>query len=89
MKDHNIWKVVPLGEQNLTERRERVASDILKGKWKQLKGSIQERWGELTDDDVDKVEGESQRLIGLLQEKYGYAKEKAEAEVAEFMEEHS
>ena len=89
MKDHNIWKVVPLVEQNLTERRESVASDILKGKWKQLKGSIQERWGELTDDDVDKVEGESQRLIGLLQEKYGYAKEKAEAEVAEFMEEHS
>jgi len=66
-----------------------VASDILKGKWKQLKGSIKERWGELTNDDVDKVEGESQRLIGLLQEKYGYAKEKAEAEVAEFMEEHS
>ena len=66
-----------------------MASDILKGKWKQLKGSIQERWGELTNDDVDKVEGESQRLIGLLQEKYGYAKEKAEAEVAEFMEEHS
>ena len=89
MKDHKIWKVVPLGEQNLTERRESVASDILKGKWKQLKGSIQERWGEVTDDDVDKVEGESQRLIGLLQEKYGYAKEKAEAEVAEFMEEHS
>ena len=66
-----------------------MASDILKGKWMQLKGSIKERWGELTDDEVDEVQGEAQQLIGLLREKYGYAKEKAEAEVAEFMEEHS
>lgn len=66
-----------------------MASDILKGKWMQLKGSIKERWGELTDDEVDEVRGETQQLIGLLQEKYGYAKEKAEAEVAEFMEEHT
>lgn len=66
-----------------------MASDILKGKWKQLKGSIQERWGELTDDEVDQVEGETQQLVGLLQEKYGYAKEKAEGEVAEFLDEHS
>ena len=65
-----------------------MASDILKGKWKQLKGSIQERWGELTDDDVDEVRGEAESLVGKLQEKYGYAKEKAEAEVAEFLEEH-
>ena len=63
-----------------------MASDILKGKWKQLKGSIQERWGELTDDEVDQIEGETQRLVGLLQEKYGYTKEKAEAEVADFLD---
>jgi uncharacterized protein YjbJ (UPF0337 family) len=66
-----------------------MASDILRGKWKQLKGSIKERWGELTDDEVDEVEGESQKLVGLLQEKYGYAKEKAEAQVAEFLDDHS
>lgn len=66
-----------------------MASDILKGKWKQLKGSIQERWGELTDDEVDQLEGETQRLVGLLQEKYGYAKEEAEGEVADFLDEHS
>lgn len=66
-----------------------MASDILKGKWKQLKGSIQERWGELTDDEVDQMEGETQRLVGLLQEKYGYAKEQAEGEVADFLDEHS
>lgn len=66
-----------------------MANDIFKGKWKQLKGSIQERWGELTNDDVDEIQGESQRLVGLLQEKYGYAKEKAEGEIAEFLEQHS
>ena len=66
-----------------------MASDIFEGKWKQLKGSIKERWGELTNDEVDEIDGESERLIGMLQEKYGYAKEKAEAEIAEFLEEHN
>jgi uncharacterized protein YjbJ (UPF0337 family) len=66
-----------------------MASEILKGKLTQLKGAIKERWGELTDDDVDQMSGETQRLVGLLQERYGYMKEKAEAEVAEFLEEHS
>ncbi len=66
-----------------------MVSDILEGKWKQLQGSIKRRWGELTDDDIDQIAGEKQKLIGLLQEKYGYAKEKAEAEVAEFLEERS
>jgi len=66
-----------------------VASDVLKGNWKQLKGKIQESWGELTDDEVDQVQGESQQLAGLLQEKYGYAKEEAEAEVAQFLDENT
>lgn len=62
-------------------------SDVLKGQWKQFKGRIKEQWSELTDDEIDKVQGESQRLVGLLQEKYGYAKAKAEAEVEEFLSE--
>lgn len=66
-----------------------MASDVLKGNWKQLKGKIQESWGELTDDEVDQVQGESQQLAGLLQEKYGYAKEEAEAEVAQFLDENT
>jgi uncharacterized protein YjbJ (UPF0337 family) len=66
-----------------------MESDILKGKWKQFKGAIKERWGELTDDEVDEIDGESDRLLGMLQERYGYAKEKAEAEIAEFLEQHS
>jgi len=60
-------------------------ANILKGKWLQLKGSIREKWGQLTDDDVDRVEGNTERLVGLIQERYGYAKEKAEDEVDAFL----
>ena len=60
-------------------------ANILKGKWLQLKGSIREQWGQLTDDDVDRVEGNAERLAGMIQERYGYAKEKAEDEVDAFL----
>ena len=60
-------------------------ANILKGKWLHLKGSIREKWGQLTDDDVDKVEGNAERLVGLIQERYGYAKQRAEDEVDAFL----
>jgi uncharacterized protein YjbJ (UPF0337 family) len=55
--------------------------DILEGKWKQVRGQMKEWWGQLTDDDLDRVGGKRDKLVGLLQEKYGYAKEKAEEEI--------
>ena len=57
---------------------------ILKGKWNQIKGSVKKQWGELTDDDLDKVEGDAQKLSGIIQEKYGKAKEEADKEVKAF-----
>ena len=57
--------------------------DIIQGKWKQLKGSVKEKWGELTDDELDQIEGSKDRLAGKLQEKYGWTKDKAEAEIDE------
>lgn len=63
-----------------------MASDVLEGQWKQVKGSVQERWGKLTDDEVDEIQGQRTQLVGKLQEKYGYTKEKAEAEVADFLD---
>ncbi|HZJ95724.1 MAG TPA: CsbD family protein [Thiopseudomonas sp.] len=57
---------------------------IFEGKWKQLKGQIKVRWGKLTDDDLDVLEGHSQYLVGKLQERYGLTKKKAEEEIAEF-----
>ena len=56
-------------------------ADILKGKWHQLKGAAQAKWGKLTNDDLDRVEGNAERLAGLLQEKYGYERDRAEREV--------
>jgi uncharacterized protein YjbJ (UPF0337 family) len=56
-------------------------ADILKGKWKQIRGDAKKWWGKLTDDDLDQIEGERDKLVGLVQEKYGYAREEAEAEV--------
>lgn len=60
--------------------------DILEGKWKQLRGQVQETWGELTDDEVDEINGKRHKLVGMLQEKYGYAREEAEEQVDDFLD---
>jgi uncharacterized protein YjbJ (UPF0337 family) len=60
-------------------------SDEMKGKWKQLKGSVRERWGKLTDDDVDIINGQNEQLVGKIQEKYGIAKDEAQRQVDDWM----
>ncbi len=62
--------------------------NILQGKWKQMRGSAKEWWGKLTDSDLDRIEGKVDRLAGALQEKYGYTREKADAEIATRMKEY-
>ena len=59
--------------------------DILKGKWEQLKGKVRTKWAKLTDDDVEKVGGKKDQLVGRLRERYGYGKEDAEREVDDFL----
>ena len=59
-------------------------SDQLQGKWKQMKGAVKERWGKLTDDDIDVVNGQQEQLIGRIQERYGIAKEDARKQVEEW-----
>jgi uncharacterized protein YjbJ (UPF0337 family) len=59
--------------------------DVLKGKWHQLKGDVKSRWGKLTDDDVDRAEGDAEKLIGRLQERYGYQRDDAKREVDDFI----
>ena len=56
-------------------------TDTLQGQWKQMKGKAQQKWGKLTSDELDRVEGRREELVGLLQEKYGYQRERAEKEV--------
>ncbi|WP_417451103.1 CsbD family protein [Kordiimonas sp.] len=62
--------------------------DILKGKWKQLKGDAQKQWGKLTDDEIDQIEGDATKLAGLIQERYGKTREAAEKEVEEWQNRH-
>ena len=52
--------------------------DQVEGKWKQLKGSAKEKWGKLTDDDLDVIAGRQDQLVGKLQERYGIAKDEAQ-----------
>lgn len=59
--------------------------DILEGKWKQLRGQIQQQWGDLTDNDLDRIKGTRTEFEGLLQERYGYNKERAKQEVDDFL----
>lgn len=58
--------------------------DIVQGKWKQLKGSVQEKWGELTNDELDQIDGNKDQLAGKLQEKYGWTKEEAETHIDDY-----
>ena len=58
--------------------------DRIEGSWKQLKGSVKEKWGKLTDDDVTVIAGKRDQLVGRIQERYGVAKERAENEVKEW-----
>jgi uncharacterized protein YjbJ (UPF0337 family) len=61
---------------------------ILKGKWHQLKGEVKSRWGKLTDDDLDRAEGDAEKLVGRVQERYGYARDDAKREVDAFITSH-
>ncbi|MCS5597884.1 MAG: CsbD family protein [Alphaproteobacteria bacterium] len=58
--------------------------DILKGNWKQFKGEAKKKWGKLTNDDLDQLDGDREKLLGLIQENYGHTREEAEKEIDEW-----
>jgi uncharacterized protein YjbJ (UPF0337 family) len=58
--------------------------DQIEGKWKQWTGAARERWGKLTDDDLDKLAGKRDQLLGKLQERYGWTREQAEKDLQEW-----
>jgi uncharacterized protein YjbJ (UPF0337 family) len=62
--------------------------NILKGKWRQLKGEVKSQWGKLTDDDLERAEGDAEKLIGRVQERYGYQRDQAKREVDDFVRRH-
>jgi uncharacterized protein YjbJ (UPF0337 family) len=69
-------------------RRSIMNWDTIKGDWKQFTGTVREQWGKLTDDDLAKVEGRRDQLVGQIQARYGIAKEDAEAQVKTWEERH-
>jgi uncharacterized protein YjbJ (UPF0337 family) len=70
--NHTLWK------------EKAMNWDIIQGKWKELKGQAKEKWGKLTDDDLDRIEGKRDQLVGRVQQKYGVAKDEAERQVEQF-----
>jgi uncharacterized protein YjbJ (UPF0337 family) len=58
--------------------------DTVKGQWKQFRGKVKENWGQLTDDDLDRIEGRRDQLLGAVQKRYGLAREEAERQVHNF-----
>ena len=63
--------------------------DIFSGLWKQLKGQVRQQWGKLTDDDLETLGGSKDEVIGRIQERYGWEREKAEKEVNDFFDMHA
>ena len=57
----------------------------MQGKWRQWKGAAKTQWGKLTDDELTQAEGNADKLAGYIQERYGYAKERAQEEVDRFL----
>lgn len=58
--------------------------DRIEGNWKQFRGSVREKWGKLTDDQLDVIGGKREQLAGKLQEAYGYSKDEAEKQISDF-----
>jgi len=61
-----------------------MAWDYIEGKWKEMRGKVRERWGKLTDDDLDVIAGKRDQLIGIIQQRYGLQKDEIERQVSEF-----
>jgi uncharacterized protein YjbJ (UPF0337 family) len=59
--------------------------DQVAGNWKQFRGQVKEKWGKLTDDDLNIIAGKRDQLVGKIQEAYGITKEEAEKEIKQFL----
>ena len=62
--------------------------DMVEGKWRELKGSVQAKWGKLTDDEIDQINGNREKLAGKIQAHYGKTKEEVEREIDEWAGRH-
>ncbi len=66
-------------------KEEKMNKDIFEGNWEEIKGKMKQKWGKLTDDDLDVIDGQREELVGKIQARYGISKEKAEQEADNFL----
>jgi uncharacterized protein YjbJ (UPF0337 family) len=71
--------------RNALKGTKTMNKDILQGKWTEIKGKIRSKWGELTDDELTQINGDSERLFGLLQKRYGLSRSIAEKQVSDLV----
>jgi uncharacterized protein YjbJ (UPF0337 family) len=74
----------PGRERRFLEGSRTMNWDTVKGDWKQFRGKIKEQWGKLTDDDLDRIEGKRDQLLGAVQKRYGIARDEAEKQLNKF-----
>lgn len=60
--------------------------DIVEGKWNQVKGSIRQKWGKITDSELETIAGEKDKFLGLIQERYGKRRDEAERELDDWLQ---
>lgn len=76
------------GAKNFLKESRTMQSNEMEGRWQQLKGAVRSRWGKLTDDDIERIAGNKDKLIGALQERYGYIWDEARQMVDRYLDEH-
>lgn len=64
-------------------------TDTLKGKWEQIKGELKSTWGKITDDEWETTKGDAQSVTGLIQNKYGHAKDNVSSRVSDLFDKHT
>jgi uncharacterized protein YjbJ (UPF0337 family) len=69
-------------------KEEAMNDDTLKGQWKQMRGEVKKQWGKLTDDDLDRIDGERDKLAGKVQELYGHSRDEVHEQVDRFYDAH-
>lgn len=60
-------------------------ADMANARWDEMRGDVQQKWGRLTNSDLDQVQGQLNKLVGLIEDRYGYSPRKAQAEVNRFL----
>ncbi|MGZ3787842.1 MAG: CsbD family protein [Bacteriovorax sp.] len=66
----------------------KINENTTKGKWREIKGDVQKAWGKLTDDDLDKSEGDMKKIAGIIQQRYGETQKGASEKLADIFKRH-